>query len=337
MQSSAAAINPSWSYTGGSQGAAVSIAAFKPGVLPPTLASVTPSSGDQGAAVAVTLTGTNFVIGATTIAVSGSGVTVSGTSVSSGTSLTATFTIAAGATSGARTVTVTTTGGTSGGQTFTIVVPVLVGYFRWGLAPDALTNETAPQEIDDTATDWVPFSEVLTDLLPATTYYYQAIADDGIDVWYGEILSFTTLGEQTFEDGGGLAPADVDDADEEGRDEASLQPRSISTIRRDYYDGYKRPRVERFLTIARGLSDRDGQIEHMSFGAVLSDIATDRFDTDREFRGTLADRDEPVPRPTARSKCGSSTTSSGGSSGCRAWRPSAIVNDYAPTADLQFE
>ena len=42
----------------------------------PTLTSVTPNQGIQGSTVAVTLTGTNFVVGATTVNVSGGGVTV---------------------------------------------------------------------------------------------------------------------------------------------------------------------------------------------------------------------------------------------------------------------
>ena len=42
----------------------------------PTLTSVTPNQGIQGTTVAVTLTGTNFVVGATTVTVSGAGVTV---------------------------------------------------------------------------------------------------------------------------------------------------------------------------------------------------------------------------------------------------------------------
>ena len=37
----------------------------------PTLTSVAPNQGVQGSTVAVTLTGTNFVVGATTVAVSG--------------------------------------------------------------------------------------------------------------------------------------------------------------------------------------------------------------------------------------------------------------------------
>ena len=73
----------------------------------------------QGQAVPVTLTGTNFIAGAT-IDLSGAGITVSGMTVVSATQITATFTIAGNATTGAQNVTVTTSGGTSGAQTFTL-------------------------------------------------------------------------------------------------------------------------------------------------------------------------------------------------------------------------
>ena len=89
----------------------------------PTLTSIAPNQGVQGSTVAVTLTGTNFVVGATTVAVSGTGVTVSNIVVGSSTSLTANFVLDPAAAAGARTVTVTTAGGTSGGQTFTINLP----------------------------------------------------------------------------------------------------------------------------------------------------------------------------------------------------------------------
>ena len=89
----------------------------------PTLTSVLPNQGLRGTTVAVTLTGTNFVAGATTVTVSGSDVTVSNVIVGSGISLTADFVLALASAGGAFTVTVTTAGGTSGGQTFTITVP----------------------------------------------------------------------------------------------------------------------------------------------------------------------------------------------------------------------
>ncbi len=95
---------------------------------PPTLTSISPNSGMQGQGVAVTLTGTNFVVGAT-IGVSGAGITVSSTTVVSGTQITATLMIAANAATGAQNVTVTTSGGISGAQAFTV-----------NLAPPTLTS-----------------------------------------------------------------------------------------------------------------------------------------------------------------------------------------------------
>jgi hypothetical protein len=93
-------------------------------VAVPTLASVTPSSFAEGrvfpVGVPVTLRGTNFIAGST-VAVSGAGVTVSGVTVVNPTTITATFTIAAGTAATARNVTVTTPGGTTGPQTFTVL------------------------------------------------------------------------------------------------------------------------------------------------------------------------------------------------------------------------
>ena len=57
----------------------------------PTLTSVAPNQGIRGTTVAVTLTGTNFVVGATTVTVAGAGVTVNTVVVGSTTSLTANF------------------------------------------------------------------------------------------------------------------------------------------------------------------------------------------------------------------------------------------------------
>jgi hypothetical protein len=88
----------------------------------PALTTVTPNSGSQGNAVPVTLTGTNFVSGAS-VAVNGAGITVSNVNVVSSTSITATFTIASNATVGADNVTVTTSAGTSAAQVFTVGTP----------------------------------------------------------------------------------------------------------------------------------------------------------------------------------------------------------------------
>ena len=91
-----------------------------PSTPAPTLATVTPATGTAGTTANVTLAGTNFISGATTVSVSGTGVTVGTVTVVSATSLTTSFIISASATAGARNVTVTTAGGTSAAQTFTI-------------------------------------------------------------------------------------------------------------------------------------------------------------------------------------------------------------------------
>ena len=85
---------------------------------PPGLLGVSPASGGVGASVPVTLTGTNFVNGASISA--GANITVSNVAVVSATQITATFAIAANAAPGTANVTVTTSGGTSPAVAFTI-------------------------------------------------------------------------------------------------------------------------------------------------------------------------------------------------------------------------
>ena len=85
----------------------------------PTLTSINPTSGAQGANVPVTLTGTNFAAGSS-VNVSGSGITVSNVVVVSATQITATFGIASNATLGGDTVTVTAAGVTTNGVMFTV-------------------------------------------------------------------------------------------------------------------------------------------------------------------------------------------------------------------------
>lgn len=100
-----------------------------PGPAPtpaPTLTAIAPASGAQGNTTGVTLTGTNFIAGAT-VAISGADVAVNNVVVNSGTSISAQFVIAGGASTGARTVTVTTANGTSNGITFTISFGGMVG------------------------------------------------------------------------------------------------------------------------------------------------------------------------------------------------------------------
>ena len=87
-----------------------------------TIASISPNTGAQGTGVNVTITGT-FLTGATAVNVSGGGISVSNFAAVSGTTVTATFTIAPNATLTARNVTVTTPAGTSNAVTFTVIAP----------------------------------------------------------------------------------------------------------------------------------------------------------------------------------------------------------------------
>ena len=84
----------------------------------PTLTSISPNSGDLGQTIStVTLTGTGFLTGITTVSF-GSNITVNSTTVNSGTQITANIIIATNATTGARNVTVTNP--TPGGGTGTL-------------------------------------------------------------------------------------------------------------------------------------------------------------------------------------------------------------------------
>ena len=112
----------------------------------PTLTSVSPNQGIRGTTVDVTLTGTNFVVGATAVTVASGGITVTDVSVSSGTSLTAKFELDL-ADDGLRLVTVTTAGGTSGPGTFLIRLPLpgretfnYTGTERTFIVPDGVVS-----------------------------------------------------------------------------------------------------------------------------------------------------------------------------------------------------
>jgi hypothetical protein len=141
----------------------------------PTLTSIAPNQGTQGTTVPVTLTGTNFVVGAT-VNVSGSGVTVNTVVVVTPTSLTANFVLEAAAAVGARTVPVTTAGGTSGAQTFTINPP-----------PPTLTNISPNQGIRGTT---VAVTLTGTNFVGATTVN---VAGGGVTVNTVVVGSSTSL------------------------------------------------------------------------------------------------------------------------------------------------
>jgi hypothetical protein len=109
---------------------------------PPTLTSISPTTGFSGTAITATLTGTNFVVGGTTVNVSGSGVTASNFAVSSSTSMTANFTIDSAAGLGSHNVAVTTAGGNSGAVSF-VVVPTLTGPTLTSISPSTGIAGTA--------------------------------------------------------------------------------------------------------------------------------------------------------------------------------------------------
>ena len=91
----------------------------------PTLSSLTPPTAAQGTTLDVTLTGSNFIDGVSSVAFSGTGITLNTTTVNSNTEIVVNVTLDATAPTGDRDVTVTNTGpggGTSGAQTFTVTM-----------------------------------------------------------------------------------------------------------------------------------------------------------------------------------------------------------------------
>ena len=91
--------------------------------LPPTLTNISPASGVTGTSFGVTLTGTNFIVGLTTVKSTANGISVSNVNVASATQLTATFAIVATAVKTNSSISVTTPNGTSGGINFDIYHP----------------------------------------------------------------------------------------------------------------------------------------------------------------------------------------------------------------------
>ncbi len=86
---------------------------------PPTLSSLSPAAGTVGTNLDVNINGTNFSAGAT-VAISGSGVSVSSVSVASVSQIKAVFTVSPSAAAGTYNVTVTTAGGTTASFPFRV-------------------------------------------------------------------------------------------------------------------------------------------------------------------------------------------------------------------------
>ncbi len=124
---------------------------FGSNVPAPTLNGITPNSGSRGAAVNVTLTGT-FLNDATGVAVSGGNVAVSNVVVMNDTTVTATFTIAGGATVGLRSVSITTPGGTTSLNNAFRVLGASVTFSASGLNTGGRTAKDGTVAVTNTAT-----------------------------------------------------------------------------------------------------------------------------------------------------------------------------------------
>ena len=158
--------------TGGGTSNAVTFTVFKV----PMLSSVVPASGTLGATIAVTLTGTDFVTGATTVAIAGTAVTIAIVNVTSATTLSTTLTIASNAALGARGLTVITGGGTSNAVTFTVFkIPTLASV----VAASGIQGTTVAMTL--TGADF---------LTGATTV---AISGTGVTIGTVNVISSTTL------------------------------------------------------------------------------------------------------------------------------------------------
>jgi subtilisin family serine protease len=106
----------------------------------PTLTGIMPPVGEPGGSVSVTLTGTRLTVPLAIDA--GPGIAISGVSISSPTQVTATFAIAANASTVPREITVTTFEGTSNPVTFTVPPPIAVGQRISGTL--ATTDQISP-------------------------------------------------------------------------------------------------------------------------------------------------------------------------------------------------
>ncbi len=79
----------------------------------PTLTDISPSSSELGTTLNITIAGTQFMSGSTSVGFGGSGITVNSTTVNSSTQITLNITVASGTSTGFRDVSVTTVSGTA--------------------------------------------------------------------------------------------------------------------------------------------------------------------------------------------------------------------------------
>ncbi len=166
----------------------------------PTLLPLNPPSAAQGSTVSVTLSGTNFAPGATSVSVSGTAVVVSNVAVSDPSSLAATFFVTGTALLGDRAVTVSTSAGTSNPTTFTVTpgcVPSIA------LGQNMVMNGSADADFGTTdfATIVVPSCWQTTGSMTAVQYGTTGfpISGDGMNLFAGGPGSGISTASQTLD------------------------------------------------------------------------------------------------------------------------------------------
>jgi hypothetical protein len=119
----------------------------------PTVSSVSPTSGQVGQTIPVTITGTGFQPGTPTVT-AGEGITVTNATRTSDTTITASFAISGAATPGARDVSVSTTDGGTGGCTncFSVISAPTVT----GITPSSAPQGSTTQNVTITGTGFGP-------------------------------------------------------------------------------------------------------------------------------------------------------------------------------------
>jgi sugar lactone lactonase YvrE len=134
----------------------------QPSPLIPTLTSINPSSGVRGSSTTVTLTGTNFVAGATSVTVGGGGISVSDVRVTNTGLITAVFTIASTTSLGSHPVIVGAAGGSSNAVPFTVHPEGPA--FVYQMPPILNPTENTPVQVGLTS----PFADPVTGELTLT-------------------------------------------------------------------------------------------------------------------------------------------------------------------------
>jgi trimeric autotransporter adhesin len=166
----------------------------------PALSLITPTSGVQGATVFATLTGSGFVPGATTASITGTGVSIATFSSSVTTSLPVILGIGDGASTGPRSITLSTAGGTSNPITFIVNPPL--GYTISTIVGEGAIIEGSPA----TAQSLPPVQDVAWDT-QGNLYIAVPSANKVYKVTSGVISTFAGTGIVGASGDGGPATA----------------------------------------------------------------------------------------------------------------------------------